>query len=282
MSKRLFKREKHAVLEKELRALNRRRKELYEEKYLTIPLEKPLLVGYEMVFIFRTDILGRPDFPTLEKLLPLISTILTGKTKHFTKRVRRKTKLATKEKGKKTIDIEHKTKDLEVREWEKLSPKERGYFFPTTTKTCSYWSCGLRTVYRWSYPWMLVSKVRKKYVTEILIPNPDTASEKAHIENYIEKRDLRGKMDKLLHGYHNYDRYWNPSKILYRLEEKQVWKEVRQELEWETPSVFEPFFSDFSAVKTIKPKYSERNNSAFFMVIIFKKCENQQNQKRIY
>jgi hypothetical protein len=258
MGNRLEKREKHAELEHELRVLERRRSELWKDLYITIDLEKPLFVGYEKFFIFRTDILSRPDFPILEKLLPLVNTVLSSKNKQFTKRARRKTRQANKEKGKKTIDIEHKTKDLKLRDWEKLSVKEQAYFYPVEIKAA--YSGKLTTVYRWHFPWMLVSRIRKSYVTTLRIKNPDIESERANIDNYIERRNLDGKIGRLVYGRHKY-RYYNTSDQRYRMREKEVWKEIHKDLDFLPPSVKTPFDAIYP-LKTIKPKHSQQNTSA--------------------
>jgi hypothetical protein len=50
------------------------------------------------------------------------------------------------------------------------------------------------------------------------------------------------------------------------LREKEMKKDMRRELAELTPSVFEPFYPDFKVLKTSKPKYSEKNNSAFLLV----------------
>ncbi len=272
MSKRLLKREKHNILEKELRALHTKERELCKESHITIELEKPLFVGYEKFFVFRSDVLGRPDFPIMEKLLTQINTVLSSENKHFTKKVRRKTKLANREKGKKTIDIEHKTKDLEVHEWEKLSAKEKAFFFPTTSTKYRNYTTGVRTVFRWFYPWMLVAKTKKSYVTSIKVRNPDIESENAYIDALLEQRNLRGKMGKLLYGHYKY-RYSNRESMRSSLREKEMKKDMRRELAELTPSVFEPFYPDFKVLKTSKPKYSEKNNSAFLLVIFYEICD---------
>ena len=227
MPNRLAKRTKYALLAQKLRALDRRRNELLKDAYVTVELEKPLFMGYEKFFIFRADVVSRPDFPILEKLLPLINTVLKSKNKLFTKRARRKTRQANKEKGKKTVDILHKTKDLPARVWERLTEKEQAYFSPFEIKTPKMGY--LMTVYRWNFPWMLVAKVQKNYVTSIRIRNPTVQSERAVIENYIERHHLNGKIARIIYGHKNND-YYDSSAIRYRIREKEIGKEIQKEL----------------------------------------------------
>ena len=174
--------------------------------------------------------------------------------------------MANREKGKKTIDTEHKTKDFEVRDWEKLSVKEQGYFFPTTSTKYQNYTTRERTVYRWHYAWMLVAKTQKKYITSVRVPNPNIKSEISYIDNFIERRYLSGKLDHLLHGYHTY-RYWRRESMRPYLQEKEMLKDMRQELAELDPSVFEPFYPDFTVVKTKEPNYSEKNDSALLFCI---------------
>jgi hypothetical protein len=78
MTERRAKRAQYKVAEKQLRALDKRRKSLWKAEFLYVELEKPLFVGYEKYFAFRDDILMRPDFPILEKLLELINEVLSN------------------------------------------------------------------------------------------------------------------------------------------------------------------------------------------------------------
>jgi hypothetical protein len=271
MSNRLSKRERHKVFERELRALERRREVLWQERFVTIELEKPLFAGYEKYFVFRTDVVSRKDFPLLNRLFPLIDAVASFKTKKVTLGTNL-LKNALKEKGKKTVDVEHKTKDLQVYEWARLTEREQSYFFPTTARVCGYYGCKLVTVYRWLYPWMLVSKMRKTYVTSLKVKDLTIEAERDAIERFVEQRDLEGKIGRMMDTSRNYH-HWNPSRMRYRLQEKQIMKEVRHDLAWITPSVKEDFNPNFDAdfsIKTIKPKYSGRNNSAFLLILIHK------------
>ena len=85
------------------------------------------------------------------------------------------------------------------------------------------------TVYRWHFPWMLVAKIRKKYVTSLHVTNPAVASESANIENYIERRNLREKINRMMYGGNGND-YYDSSSMRYRVREKGIKKEVRKEL----------------------------------------------------
>jgi hypothetical protein len=91
-------------------------------------------------------------------------------------------------------------------------------------------------------------------------------SENAYIDALLEQRDLRGKMGKLLYGHYKY-RYWNRESMRSSLREKEMKKDMQRELAEHTPSVFAPFYPDFTGAKTRQPKYSTKNISAFLLFI---------------
>ncbi|MEY4934173.1 MAG: hypothetical protein RIS64_532 [Bacteroidota bacterium] len=224
MTERRAKRAQYKVAEKQLRALDKRRKSLWKAEFLYVELEKPLFVGYEKYFAFRDDILMRPDFPILEKLLELINEVLFCKNKNFTKRTRRKTKRAYSEKGLKTVPIKHKILDLEHAKWLKLSRVEQNYFSPREIKA----NWGTYMVYEWNYPWMFVPKVRKKWITQARLPDATKMSQSDELENFIISHHLRHKITKIRY---NCKQNWHKAENdFYDSLRKQTWREVRQEL----------------------------------------------------
>jgi hypothetical protein len=189
MSKRLSKQATYEALEKKLRALNRRENALRGERFYWIELDKPLFQGYRWHLIYREDLKGRKDYPILEKLLPLIDRNLYSKTKDFTKRVRKRRK-------KTRVVMPNTPTDVAQHKWEKLSEVEQSYFMPLEK-----FQFGRFTVsYRWKFPWMLVSKVEKHYVTKIMLENLDVRKELKEIKNYITKNGLKPKIFKWIYG----------------------------------------------------------------------------------
>jgi hypothetical protein len=226
MTERRAKRATKDAFEKQLRALEKRRKRLRKEEYSYVELEKPLFVGYEKYFTLRDDMLMRPDFPILEKLLELINNVLFSKHKNFSKRIRRKTKRAYQEKGLKSVPLKHEIHDLQHEKWVKLSRVEQSYFSPREIKTS--WG-GTYNVYDWNYPWMFVPKVRKKWITQVRIPDATKMSESDQIENFVERNYLRPKIAKIVyHKWFNYRSYRCVPKSA--LKEQQIWREVQKEL----------------------------------------------------
>ncbi len=221
MIDRRAKRAQYKAFASQLRALHDRDMKLRKEEYLYVELEKPQFVGYEKYFVLREDC----QTPMREKLLALINTILFSKRKHFNKRVRRKSKRAHAEKGAKTIPIEHKTQRLYEYYWSKLSVLEQAYFTPIEVREKSGF---VHMMYEWSYPWMLVSKVRKKFITQIRVPNPDKMSESDRLSNYIEAHQLRAKMQKMFFHTKINNRE-HRLQTRHQLQEKQALKEIRQE-----------------------------------------------------
>ncbi len=190
MSNRLNKRASYELLERKLRSLERRETELTRERFFYIPLEKPLFQGYKMLFVFRKDVTLRSDFSTLEKLLPLINRTLYSKTKDFikTKRKRRKRYKAP---------MPHDPVDIQQHQWDKLTLKEKSYFI-----RIEHFNCGRLTIlYRWNYRWMLSSKIEKHFITKMRVENLDVQSELKEIKNFIVRRGLKEKTEKLVYNY---------------------------------------------------------------------------------
>ncbi|MEN9611898.1 MAG: hypothetical protein RLZZ628_2712 [Bacteroidota bacterium] len=225
MTKRRAKRAQYKAFEKQLRALQRHRTRLWKEEYAYVELEKPLFVGYEKYFALRPDMKTRPDFPILEKLLALINHVLFSKNKNFTRRIPRKTKRAYSEKGLKAVSINHVIRDLDHATWGKLSRVEQSYF--SRREITEKW--GTDTRYVWNYPWMFVSKVRKKFVTHTCIPNATKMSESDQIENFIERHHLHPKIRKIMDGWVQYRDFRRKIALIYQLKERQIWREARQE-----------------------------------------------------
>jgi hypothetical protein len=220
MTERRAKRAKKDAFEKQLLALDKRYDRLQKDADVYIELEKPLLIGYEKYFVLRDDCKS----PFLEKLLPLINNVVFSSNKHFTRRANRRTKRANAEKGRKTVAIEPKIRRLNPHQWNQLSIAQQKYFTPKEIKG----SFGqFKTVYDWNYPWMLLSKIRKKYITRIKVPNPDVMSQETEIENFIRTNHLQPKITKIRYcSKQNFDKQED---YRYRLLEKQIWREVRQE-----------------------------------------------------
>jgi hypothetical protein len=225
MTERRAKRAQYKAFEKQLRALQRHRTRLRKEEYAYVELEKPLFVGYEKYFALRPDMVTRLDFPILEKLLALINNVLFSKNKNFTRRIPRKTKRTYSEKGLKAVSINHVIRDLDHATWGKLSRVEQSYFSPRaiTEKWDTY------TIYEWNYPWMLVSKVRKKFVTHTRIPDATKMSESDEIENFIERHCLHPKIRKLMYGWVQYRDSRRKIALIYQLKERQIRREVQLE-----------------------------------------------------
>ncbi|MEY4934726.1 MAG: hypothetical protein RIS64_1085 [Bacteroidota bacterium] len=125
LQNRRVKRFQFKAFEKKIRTLHRRESELMQCKPFYVPLEKPLFIGYEKYFVLRDDFKS----PIVEKLLKLINSHIFSKTKDFTYRVRRKSKAAQLQKGRKNIPIEHSLRMLNPNEWSKLPADEQKYFF---------------------------------------------------------------------------------------------------------------------------------------------------------
>jgi hypothetical protein len=248
MSKRLSKQATYEALEKKLRALNRRENALRGERFYWIELDKPLFQGYRWHLIYREDLKGRKDYPILEKLLPLIDRNLFSKTKDFTKRVRRKRK--------KRVLIPNTPTDVMQHKWQKLSEVEQSYFMPLEKFEFGRFF----TSYRWKFPWMLVSKVEKHYVTKIRFENLDVKKEMTEIDNYITKNGLKPKVFKWIYGggYNGWRYREDISNV-----EAQIEKETRAYLSLKPEYRDEEAPQYFQLKKAKNPKSSSPNFSDF-------------------
>jgi hypothetical protein len=251
MSKRLSKQATYEALEKKLRALNRRENALRGERFYWIELDKPLFQGYRWHLIYREDLKGRKDYPILEKLLPLIDRNLYSKTKDFTKRVRRKRK--------KRVLIPNTPTDVMQHKWEKLSEVEQSYFMPLEKFEFGRFTKN----YRWKFPWMLVSKVEKHYVTKIMFENLDVRKELKEIKNYITKNGLKPKVFKWIYGGCPNWNDWEDT----RDREAQIDKETRAYLNLKPEYRDEEAPQYFQLKKAKNPKSSSPNFSDFLFYV---------------
>jgi hypothetical protein len=221
LQNRRIKRFQFKAFEKQIRTLYDRDRELelMQSKPFYVPLEKPLFIGYEKYFVLRDDFKS----PIVETLLKLINSHIFSKTKDFTYRVRRKSKAAQLQKGRKNIPIEHSLRMLTPNEWSKLSPDEQKYFFKKEIQKNNL----QKTVYVWSYPWMFEPRIRKKYLTKIQVIDKQIASEAAEIHNYLTVRNWHPKMYKIIYGGVNYGR----EDFRIFLEQEAIWRETCEALQ---------------------------------------------------
>jgi hypothetical protein len=251
MSKRLSKRATYEALEKKIRTLNRREKALRDERFYWIELEKPLFKGYIWRLVYRDEIKKREDYPILEKLLPLIQRTLFSKTKDFSKRVHRKRK--------KRVLIPNTPMDVKQHKWETLNEVEKSYFVPLEKFEFGRFF----TTYRWKFPWMLVSRIDKHFVTKIRVENLDVRKEMTEIDNYIIKNGLKPKVFKWIYGGGMNWNDWEDT----RNRETQIDKETRAYLNLKPEYRDEEAPQYFQLKKVKNPKSSLPNFSDFLFYV---------------
>jgi hypothetical protein len=188
----------------------------YFDKTISAVVEKIRL-------LVKSDfMLAKGTLNVVEKLLKLINSVLFSKTKDFTYRIRRKSKAAQVQKGRKIMPIEHSLNELTPNEWSKLSADEQMYFFKKEVQENKL----QKTVYAWTNPWMFEARICKKFLTQIQVIDRQLASEAAEIHNYLTFRNLHPKVSKIIYGGCNYGR------VDFRLflEAEAVWRETCEEL----------------------------------------------------
>lgn len=136
-----------------------------------VELEKPIHHGYLCHFELREDIQRQTDGPILAKLLENYSTIEWSRTKDFILRRKKRTHL-----------IEPKLKKLEVREYEKLDEKTKGFFRETWEKGWFEY----RKCYVLDFPrYYLVIKKKKDYITHQKVIDGTLEAEDQFIDDRI-------------------------------------------------------------------------------------------------
>lgn len=197
-SKRRKKRLQKKDFEKKLIALYRERKQLLLQirnlgyKSLVPPIQK----GWKRIFVLREDVKISPHAAFFEQLLVKINTVQYSDKKQF--------KVRRRKRGRKIyIDREQKLRSFYSYEWErlKLTDAQRFYFteIPGMNQSSAY-----QKVYVFNEPWRFVLKVVPDMITLLQIKDSSLEQRLSEISNYLERNNLTGKLDRLIHGHHKY------------------------------------------------------------------------------
>jgi hypothetical protein len=188
-------------LKKLYRELDKLRSAIYRMEKVELP--EPRFGGFKRFYVLRDDVARRKDAKDIQGILDKINSSVTSKTKDFSR-------CDTLDKSGKTSQS---TKKLSVKEHAQLSPHQQTFFF-------KYWS-GKQRCYKleFLYPWMLVFKIKRFYITHVPLLSPDMESRIQEIQNKITKNNWWPRIYKMM-GWRMYSWDYNLPKI--KLVEKLV------------------------------------------------------------
>lgn len=198
--------------EKQLIQLSKTENKLREQrnKLPNVPLEKPYQKGWERSFFLREDVakLANADFYT--SLLDKINTYQHSRYKTFKKRKRKYRKYVYQEKP-------QLLKEFTERDWTcsklKLSDKEKSLF--EKQEVWCIFQKGLKISYVFKESWRFVLKVKPNIITHTKMIDEILEQEIAEISDYIDNKNLRVKMNKILYGSTNNGYRWNLNSLKY-------------------------------------------------------------------
>ncbi|MEM7036165.1 MAG: hypothetical protein AAF570_04225 [Bacteroidota bacterium] len=180
-------------------SINRRRK-LWRAMYQDasyIELEKPVFWGYRRLFELRKDIARRKDAQAWEALLKVVQNEELSKRKDF-KRQRPPSRIWR--------PYAHRTKVLTPKEFQKkVNSRMKGLFRAEINR----WGC---TSYRFQPEWMFVSRIKKVYITSIMIPNSELQSERDRLRNHIDRNQYQWRYTKIKSRIYSWKKYCHHNK----------------------------------------------------------------------
>lgn len=177
------------------------RKLYYEERKLWnakrslgfIELEKPIRKGYKKILVLRDDITRSPIASTREKLIKLLKMEIHHHDKRFMKKARKNSK--------KLVPITMLPLYIDRYKLAKLPPEFQSYFIYDPSQRSRE--------YKFSDSWIFRERIVPHYITHVRIHDAELESRIKQLENYIDNRDIRGKMNRLYYGHHQYKLYWH-------------------------------------------------------------------------
>ncbi|MEO7976837.1 hypothetical protein [Flavobacterium sp.] len=179
--------------EKQLVQLSKRRHAIYLaiKNLPLIELKEPYQKGWVRFFVVRKDVLRSPDGVFYENVLEKINTFQFSNQKIFMNRKKRFGKKAENPK-------EQFVSNISISDWNtntfELTEKEKSCF-TLVEKWSDLYNRFLRN-YKFNEPWRFVFKIEPYIITHKKAVDVLLESEFRLIDNYIENRNLRGKIYK--------------------------------------------------------------------------------------
>lgn len=175
--------------DRKLRALHKKEKILYQQKrnLPLVPLKEPYRKGWVRSFVVREDVARSKYGDFYQTLLDKINTFQYDHDKSFRGKKKRK-------RGNVYLTRAQLLKEFCVYEWEsrtcKLTEAEKIHFHATP----KWEKHKFVRKYLFNEPWRYILKIKPNMITHTQMVDGDLESELQHIDDYIDGRNLRGKL----------------------------------------------------------------------------------------
>jgi hypothetical protein len=161
------------------------------------PLDPPVQRDWKRSFVLRADVARNKDAPFFQRILDKINTTEYSWRKDFKRKKRRK--------GKKIYEIRLQALKIlwpntfaksEFTEQEKKFFELRLIHGPHLSR--------LEYAYIFTEPWRFTLRVQPNIITKTPRKDFDLERRKREIDDYLTRKNLYGRMDRLVHGRHHY------------------------------------------------------------------------------
>ena len=184
---------------KKLIALDREKRRLQLQSWNLgwEPLFPPVQKGWRRQFVLRPDVARGRHADFFAGILRKINTVDYHPRKDFTRKKGRK-------RWKKSVVRPQALKRLHRSEFERLSEKEKQFFYPQTR--IEKWSREPVVRYVFNEPWRLVLRVSPNMIDKVRRVDLELEASIERINQYLDRRFLRQKLEKLRSGCAWYSR----------------------------------------------------------------------------
>lgn len=177
-------------LDKKILQLNKQLNTLYRNRYTTKKLDHPIQKGWRRFHVLTPKAKNRADSATLIAILEVIGYSRWQKHPVLRPKYRKRSNYS------RLIEIEQPVHKLSEGEWKhrKLPEAWRTYFDQETTHYGSEW----RNKLVFKYPYVFELKIEPNWVSELRTINPEIEHQIQQIEQWLQQRNLRGRLDNLV------------------------------------------------------------------------------------
>lgn len=210
-------RKRREGFEKQLLKIHRERAELQQQQRNLgwIPLDPPVMRGWKRFFVLREDQARSKHAAFFQRILDKINTVQHSDKKSFT---------AKKRKWGRKVQVERDQKLLQPDEFHfrrlGFTEREMQFFYEVVEKDkASRWV----KRYRFVEPWRFVLRVRPNMITKVRARDEVIEKRLKEINQYLQQRDLEGRLDHLLYGGQQYRwKFDDRKKDKYRFKQKSL------------------------------------------------------------
>lgn len=202
--------------EKQLRALDRERRDLWQKQRNLgwIELEKPVMRGWKRFFVLRDDVAESIHADFFKSILDKIGTVNFSSRKDFKAKKKRVKKWGYEANNQELLKPEAwQFKKMNFTEKERSFFEEKGIL-----NKHRIWV----TVYEFKEPWRFVLKVKPNMVTRTRVRNVEMESRVAELDNYFGGNYLLPKLNKLYGRSYKYRRDFEKHQEVYEFKNKPL------------------------------------------------------------